>query len=377
MHFRLPFLFLVLTGFARLGAAEQLMLHEEGLVNTIIELIRLLKKVLELLLDPPALEPTGAHTSSVPSPTTTFFITTHPGHTVTPITISWPHFTWSSEPTSAVQESSSVPYITVSLIAQSSDAPTHATSQVETPAPQSTTSRSAADKTSAVVATTVSPAPAPPVSSVVSPGKPAPSSISSSQASAPSQAAGNSSRVEPRCYTGNQFPPESEWVPFETLFNDNRRMLQGFNSDQEIKSIHDNLESIAKVGDLNPSLLFAIMLEESRGNCHVVSGDEGLSIGIMQVHGCNVTCHDVAKGLCSASKIKGMISCGVKGTDVFQGLKGCMSQYNNNVGAALRCYNSGSVPDPNDLSKGSGLASYVSDVGNRVVGAQPPRGCDF
>ncbi|KAI5299185.1 hypothetical protein KEM55_002474 [Ascosphaera atra] len=97
----------------------------------------------------------------------------------------------------------------------------------------------------------------------------------------------------------------------------------------------------------------------------------------MQVRGCKASCYGVEKGKCSASQIQDMVDCGVNGTDVFQGLISCMEQNNNNVGQALRCYNSGSVPDKQDLSKGVGRSSYVSDVGNRVRGAEPPTNCTF
>ncbi|KAI5287573.1 hypothetical protein KEM52_001526 [Ascosphaera acerosa] len=164
---------------------------------------------------------------------------------------------------------------------------------------------------------------------------------------------------------------------FKKKPTDNAATLQGFNSDSEIKALRDNIMSISKADNLNPSLIFAIMLAESRGDCHVQAGDIGKAIGLMQVHGCTVTCSDVKKGQCSSSKIKGMLECATQGTDIFQGLVSCLDDNDGDVAAALRCYNSGSVPDPKDLSKGPGRASYVSDVGNWITGVQPPTNCKF
>lgn len=43
------------------------------------------------------------------------------------------------------------------------------------------------------------------------------------------------------------------------------------------------------------------------------------------------------------------------------------------VGTSLRWYNTGSVPDPSDLSVASDIStsSYVSDVANRLMGLSP------
>ena len=47
-----------------------------------------------------------------------------------------------------------------------------------------------------------------------------------------------------------------------------------------------------------------------------------------------------------------------------------MNVYNWNFGEALRCYNTGSVPNPQDLSQvvSGSTPSYVSDMANRVMG---------
>ena len=65
-----------------------------------------------------------------------------------------------------------------------------------------------------------------------------------------------------------------------------------------------------------------------------------------------------------------MIRDGTEGTPFGDGLKQTLAKQGNYY-AAFREYNSGSV-DPNNLSNGLGATnSYVSDMANRLMGAQP------
>ncbi|KAI5297656.1 DNA-directed RNA polymerase I subunit RPA2, partial [Ascosphaera pollenicola] len=362
----------------------------------------LIKTLIELFLQPASQPPLIHFTSSAPSATT---VTSSIETSLAAVTSSYvseatsathtpprPYVTYSSSSESSAAESSTAASTTSSVAtptpepsySQSAVVETPVTSHPVSPSPTEpvivSTSQAAAPPPASTTPAE-GPQPAPSVSSsspveIPAPAPPVTTSAPSSTPSSPPQT-GGSGPVEPRCYRGDEFPAEDQWASFDTLFNNNKQMLQGFNSDQEIEYIRDSIEEISTADGVNESLLFAIMLEESRGDCHVVAGDLGKSVGILQVHGCTVTCHDVAKGQCSAPKIKGMIDCGVQGTDVFQGFKGCLTDNNNDVGAALRCYNSGSVPDKHDLTKGAGRASYVSDVGNWVVGVQPPTDCGF
>lgn len=65
-----------------------------------------------------------------------------------------------------------------------------------------------------------------------------------------------------------------------------------------------------------------------------------------------------------------MIKCGVVGCSTSGGsnLQDCLSRYNNVVGAAARCYNTGSVTDPNDWSVAQyGNPAYVQDIANMLT----------
>ncbi len=74
-----------------------------------------------------------------------------------------------------------------------------------------------------------------------------------------------------------------------------------------------------------------------------------------------------------------MINSGTGGTSATMGLKQCYDSFGNNYAAAVRCYNSGpDQVDWNDFSKVSaGVASYVSDIGNIVMGTSPAGDCGF
>jgi hypothetical protein len=106
------------------------------------------------------------------------------------------------------------------------------------------------------------------------------------------------------------------------------------------------------------------------GNVRERLGDHGEAHGLMQVHG-GSDCLSTSFGGCSSDQITQMINDGVYGTSQTQGLLSCYQQYGQNYAEALRCYNSGSVVDPDDLTKGAGTASYVSDLGNILRGSQP------
>ena len=99
-------------------------------------------------------------------------------------------------------------------------------------------------------------------------------------------------------------------------------------------------------------------------------GDNGAAHGLMQAHG-GPDCLGTTLGGCNPDQVSAMIHAGVYGTSQTQGLLSCYEQYGQSYAKALRCYNSGSVVDPGDLTKGAGTPSYVSDVGNLLRGSQP------
>lgn len=79
---------------------------------------------------------------------------------------------------------------------------------------------------------------------------------------------------------------------------------------------------------------------------------------------------------CSREEIHGMIAQGVLGTThgdgpMAPGTAFYLKQFD--LGTSLRWYNTGSVPNPADLSVATPISteSYVSDVANRLQGLTP------
>lgn len=116
---------------------------------------------------------------------------------------------------------------------------------------------------------------------------------------------------------------------------------------------------------------------------HIAAGRSGKSYGVMQT---NVTpanaidCADTDRGNCSATQILGIFKehfygNGVRGLDyATPGIGYCLQAYRNDTAKALRCYNSGSVPFPDDVNSvtDKGRIEYVSNVGKLLVGLPAP-----
>ena len=119
-------------------------------------------------------------------------------------------------------------------------------------------------------------------------------------------------------------------------------------------------------------------MQETGGNLHLPCGDSGLSCGILQVQlpaGEAAKCSGMAKGACESNTITAMVQQGVfghagTGSPKAPGIANCLKSQNGKVGEALRCYNTGSVPNAADLSQASpsSTPSYVSSVANRLMG---------
>lgn len=125
-----------------------------------------------------------------------------------------------------------------------------------------------------------------------------------------------------------------------------------------------------------------MVMQESSGQTFK-NGDWHQSSGLMQVQPANdeqgIRC---TQNDCSSTKITGMIMQGVLGTaegngPVAPGIAYWLRIYNS-LPMALRAYNSGQVPDKNDVSIATSIstASYVSDVGNRLMGLAPEKFVD-
>lgn len=123
-------------------------------------------------------------------------------------------------------------------------------------------------------------------------------------------------------------------------------------------------------------IVLAQIMQESNGHMHK-AGDGGKSIGLMQVQMLNgergVKC---ASYICSREEIHAMIAQGVLGTTRGDGPRApgiafYLGQFD--VGTSLRWYNTGSLPNPDDLSVATWFSteSYVSDVANRLLGFAP------
>lgn len=117
-------------------------------------------------------------------------------------------------------------------------------------------------------------------------------------------------------------------------------------------------------------------MQESQGQLSK-AGDGGRSIGLMQVQMANgeqgIQC---ASDPCNGDEIHSMILQGVLGTTrgdgpIAPGIAFYLHQFD--VGTSLRWYNTGSVPNPADLSVATWYSteSYVSDVANRLIGLAP------
>ncbi|KAL8853597.1 MAG: hypothetical protein Q9221_001583 [Calogaya cf. arnoldii] len=136
------------------------------------------------------------------------------------------------------------------------------------------------------------------------------------------------------------------------------------------------VRSVSESAGLDPRIGFAMIMQETSGNVRPIVGDGGKSYGLLQAQIPGIPlCDDYAKNECPEEVITAQIEFGIfghAGTDspVAPGIAYWMGAQNDNVGRALRGYNTGSVPDPNDLTQAGGATlSYVSDVANRLTGA--------
>lgn len=121
---------------------------------------------------------------------------------------------------------------------------------------------------------------------------------------------------------------------------------------------------------------FAMMMQESSGKVRPIIGDYGKSYGLFQAQIPGIPlCNDYAKNECPEDVITTQVEFGIfghagTGSPVAPGIAYWMGAQGGNVGRALRGYNTGRVPDPNDLTQaGAATKSYVSDVANRLTGA--------
>ncbi|KAI1410413.1 hypothetical protein F5Y13DRAFT_192273 [Hypoxylon sp. FL1857] len=180
------------------------------------------------------------------------------------------------------------------------------------------------------------------------------------------------SRAAAQCWYGNAFPAESDWLSFDTLFENWRPIFkaQG-DTDDELAVMKDALKTFSDQGGFNPALTTAMMIKESQGNTCRECGDNGVSCGVLQVRGAPKDCENKAHP-CPENSIRTQIQCGTIGCDGAYGtnIKNCIASEGNNWGAVARCYNTGSVTNPADLRVAEwGDPKYVQFVANILLGA--------
>ena len=171
------------------------------------------------------------------------------------------------------------------------------------------------------------------------------------------------------------FPPHNEWVSFEDMWQANLETLQSScgwldvgpdNTDSMIASIHTHIQSRAAASLVDHRLILAIILQESNGCVRVGSTRSSGGVrnpGLMQSHNGHAF-----RAAHEDLSIAQMIQDGTQGTAHGDGLVQNLNLYGS-VWRACRGYNSGHIPDSEDLSEEAGAtACYVSDVANRLTG---------
>ncbi|PGH04110.1 hypothetical protein AJ80_08572 [Polytolypa hystricis UAMH7299] len=168
----------------------------------------------------------------------------------------------------------------------------------------------------------------------------------------------------------------SEWVFFEKLVEVNTPRMLEVQTQAEIDTMVAAVKQNAKTTGLDPRAIFALIIQESKGNVRIHAGDGGRSKGLMQIHS-GPTCENIEN--CSSDLIQSMVSTGTLGNQYASGLKTCYDRYGKDYAKAFRCYNSGSVINELDLVQaGVSTPSYVSDVGNRLRGVvEPEKNCAY
>lgn len=117
------------------------------------------------------------------------------------------------------------------------------------------------------------------------------------------------------------------------------------------------------------------MLQESSGKVRPIIGDWGKSFGMFQVQIAGAAlCDSYPKNTCPMSVITTMAENGIYGHNGTStppkapGIAYWLSAEGDDVAYAVRSYNTGSVPNREDLTDATGTPSYVSDIGNRLIG---------
>ncbi|KAI5916972.1 hypothetical protein F4810DRAFT_698463 [Camillea tinctor] len=176
-----------------------------------------------------------------------------------------------------------------------------------------------------------------------------------------------------QCFYGASFPAESTWLEFEQLWTKWTPVFQSHgNTAQETKTLKEAILSFSQQGGFSPTLVTAMMIQESQGDTTIRCNDNDQSCGVLQVKGGPRRCADGAHP-CDDATLRlmvqcGTVGCGAQGTNI----QSCIQKYGTNWGAVTRCYNSGSVADMGNLwyIPGGGDAGYTNKIGNILTGVE-------
>lgn len=159
------------------------------------------------------------------------------------------------------------------------------------------------------------------------------------------------------------FPKPSNWATYKYLWGHNSNLMNAHDTKKQIHDIHNSINKVARQSRVDVRVILCVIMQESGGNVHVHSTDNGVpNRGIMQSHNGVAFDPDHAK-----RSILRMVKDGTEGTRSGDGIQDLKRRYGN-IYEALRGYNSGSV-NPQDLNDPLGAtASYVKDVANRLMG---------
>ncbi|MCJ1250349.1 hypothetical protein MMC30_007575 [Trapelia coarctata] len=233
------------------------------------------------------------------------------------------------------------------------------------PAPVPVPQKTPAPAPAPIPAPQPAPAPAPAPAPVPSPAPPA----QKQQVSAPAPVTPPPTPGAIQSYSGpsSNFPSPSSWQSFSALWALNLPALQINDNDADIATMKAAIQSVADEtnGLIDPRVILAMIMQESSGNVHVISTNNGVqNNGILQSHaGVGYSAAD------PAGSIVQMIKDGILGTSSGDGLVQTVTK-NGGLWEGIRAYNSGSV-DKSNLSNGLGsTSSYCSDVANRLLGAK-------
>ncbi|KAL8723206.1 MAG: hypothetical protein Q9225_000472 [Loekoesia sp. 1 TL-2023] len=182
----------------------------------------------------------------------------------------------------------------------------------------------------------------------------------------------------PKCYRYHtDFPSPSQWISLPCMISHARPDMVGFSNDgpDEADNVISAVQAVSQEARIDPRIAFAVMLQESSGKVRPIIGDYGKSFGMFQVQIAGAAlCTSYAKNTCPLSVITNMAEDGIYGHNGTStppqapGIAYWLSAESGDVALAMRGYNTGSVPNRNDLTDATGTKSYVSDIANRLVG---------